>query len=310
MLLQYKERGSKDISSTNLAGSYILSMLSLLSITLLLSSPLSIENWAVAQTGPQATAPLVNYTDPIVGISIQYPSDWQEIRDSLMEGVPPANTKKVIALQPPDQSVDFTIGVETLQPNLTLDQYAQQTVQSVKNNQPNAQVLELNKTLLAGGVPAYKLVVGGIYDVQAVFERSALPPLVGDFMDFQPVNFTGIQYFTIRNNNGYFIVYSDLSGKIAEQVSGTFGPLFPDSNLAPEVDVPFSHYLPTAQKMIDSFQFTSQDGQINNDNNTSISNGTIQQPTNDDPCSIVNLRLARGEISIEEYERLHETLQC
>jgi hypothetical protein len=214
--------------------------------------------------------------------------------------------------------VDLTIGVETLHPNLTLDQYAQQTVQSVKNDQPNTQVLELNKTALAGGVPAYKLVVTGMYDVQAVFNRSGLPPLVGDVMDFQPVNFTGIQYFTIRNNNGYFIVYSDLSGKIADQVTDVFGPLIPESSPAPELDDPFSHYLPTAQQMVDSFQFTLQNQSTDNNNaNLTTSNATAQvQPNNDiqqgnnDPCSIISLRLARGEIPIEEFERLRETLQC
>src|SRR5215211_4628631 len=252
----------KDIASTNRVGNQVVSIFSLLLITLLLSSPLTIQNWAIAQTGSQAATPFVNFTDPTFGISIQYPSDWQEIINPLMERMPQENAKKVIALQPPDKSVDFTVGVETLQPNLTLDQYAQQTVQLVKNDQPEAQVLELNKTTLAGGVPAYKLLVTGMYDVQAVFERSGLPALVGNIMDFQPVNFTGIQYFTIRNNNGYYIAYSDLSGKIEDQFRRVFGPLIPDANPAPEVDDPFSHYLPTARKMIDSFQFTSQNQPI------------------------------------------------
>ncbi len=309
--------------SPNLVWNHILSILSLLllmmMITLILSSPLSIQNWAVAQTGSQDATPFVNYTDPTFGISIQYPSDWQEIRDPLMERIPQENVKTVIALQPPDKSVDLTIGVETLQPNLTLDQYAQQTVQSVKNDQPDTQVLELNKTTLAGGVPSYKLMVTGMYDVQAVFDRSGLPPLVGDVMEFQPVNFTGIQYFTIRDNNGYFIVYTDLSGKIAAQVADVFGPLMSEASPAPEVDDPFSHYLPTAQQMIDSFQFTLQNQPSDNNNaNLTTSNATAQVPpnndiqpnNNDDPCSIISLRLARGEIPIEEFERLRETLQC
>jgi hypothetical protein len=53
-------------------------------ITLVLSAPLSIQNLAVAQTGSQAATPFVNYTDSTFGISIQYPSDWQEIREQLM----------------------------------------------------------------------------------------------------------------------------------------------------------------------------------------------------------------------------------
>jgi hypothetical protein len=201
---------------------------------------------------------------------------------------------------------------------LTLDQYAQQTVQLVKNDQPEAQVLELNKTTLAGGVPAYKLVVAGVYDVGAVFNRSGLPPIVGEPMVFQAVNFTGAQYFTTQNNNGYFIVYTDLNGKIGDQFAKVFGPLMPESNLVPEVDDPFSHYLPTAQQMIDSFQFTSQNQPSDNNNaNLTTSNATVQvqpnndsQPSNNDPCSIISLRLARGEIPIEEFERLRETLQC
>ena len=70
--------------------------------------------------------------------------------------------------------------------------------------------------------------------------------------------------------------------------------------------------------MIDSFQFTSQNQPRDNNNaNLTTSNATVQvqpnndsQPSNIDPCSIISVRLARGEIPIEEFERLRETLQC
>jgi hypothetical protein len=80
---------------------------------------------------------------------------------------------------------------------------------------------------------------------------------------------------------------------------------------------PFYHYLPTVQKVIDSFELTTQNRTTSGLPNIALTGpSNISQPTNQtenttqDPWSITEIRLARGEIPIEEYERLSETLEC
>jgi hypothetical protein len=62
---------------------------------------------------------------------------------------------------------------------------------------------------------------------------------------------------------------------------------------------PFSHYMPNKQTMIDSFisHITTHNQTINNTAPIQPNNDT--QPTNENPCSIIQMRLARGEIPIE-----------
>ena len=54
-------------------------------------------------------------------------------------------------------------------------------------------------------------------------------------------------------------------------------------------------------------------GFTNTGNDTGIASNevTVQnQPTNDNPCSIIETRLARGEMTIEEFETLSGILEC
>jgi hypothetical protein len=115
-----------------------------------------------------------------------------------------------------------------------------------------------------------------------------------------------MSFVTIQGNNAYFVLYSGATARIFDQLCTAYGDLLPDCTLLTSLGDPYSHYLPIAQKMIDSFQITTQNQ--TNDNNTSlpISNGTA----NEDACSIISIRLAKGEIPIEEYDRLFEKLQC
>ncbi|MFZ0346238.1 MAG: SHOCT domain-containing protein, partial [Nitrososphaeraceae archaeon] len=66
----------------------------------------------------------------------------------------------------------------------------------------------------------------------------------------------------------------------------------------------YDNYIETAQKMINSFQITEA-GATNPADTLSITDNSSSQ---DDPLVILKTRLAKGEISAEEYEQLKQII--
>lgn len=114
----------------------------------------------VNSTGAPSNATTANnflaYTNPNHGISIDYPANWK------LDEHP--YTDKFIALltstlkNNSDVSpATFTVSVETLKKNVSLDNYTNANLAKAKQSLPRFQVIDSNATILAG-IPAHKIV--------------------------------------------------------------------------------------------------------------------------------------------------------
>jgi PsbP-like protein/Short C-terminal domain len=256
---------------------------------------------AVAQSITEPSNNFNTYQNSTYGIKMQYPANWQITEGRSLQRFVPNDTQFVIAeFHPPDLSVSVVVGIEKLLKNITLDKYIEESTASLKKNQPGAQITEQNRTTLAG-LPAYELVLIGPFDYKGFAKRFGLDVLMGDLLPDQPINSTSMMIFTIRGDNAYFIGYGDAAGKLSTIVSDELGIPLPGAENPPSAGDPFSHYLPVVEGMIDSIELRAS-------NIIPQQNGQ-QNVTNEDPMSILDQRLARGEITIEEYERLRGILE-
>jgi Short C-terminal domain len=276
-----------------------------ISFLLLYSNGVSYHSQAAAaQTllGPEPNYLL--YSNPTYGIKIQYPEDWQITEGKILGRLKANNTVAVAEFHPLDMSVGVILSVEKLLKNETLDQYVEESIALSREQQPDAQLIERNKTMTLTGLPGYKLVWNGILDAAEASESGRFDfGGLENVIDFQPINTTVMSFFTIHGDNAYVIGYSDVSSGMLDQVCNSFGAdLVPFCSSPANIINPFSHYLPIAQKMIDSFEIATQNQTIGNNGGTNMTGG-------DDPLNILDQRLARGEITIEEYERLREILE-
>lgn len=300
--------------------SFFFLTVSILLLSIILLNSRSLSNYLQA-AGQSLPAPRPNYllfTNPTYGISIQYPEDWQEIEGG---GLINFNTSTIIPIaefHPADMSVGVIVFVEELVENMTLDQYIEEQISFHKISHPKAELIEQSKITLAG-MPGYKAVFNGTFDVAGGFDLG-LDEIIGGIMDFQPVDATIMVFTTIQGNNAYNIGYSISSTGGLDQLCNSFGGDFlPFCSSSTTITDSFSQYLPIVQTMVDSFDITAQNQMIDNNNDTNLTmpnNAASIQPTNDtqrtneNPCSVIDMRLATGEILIEEYERLREILQC
>jgi hypothetical protein len=292
----------------------------------------------------QSSDEFLTYYNSAYGIRIQYPVDWGKMEGPSLQRSASNNSVPIAQFCPPDASVTFIVATEKLKENKTLDQEIKESISSLEKNQPGFRLIESNKTTLAN-LPAYKLLYNGTFDITATLNRfPELAKMFGDMLDFKPVNVTSLDYFTIRDGNGYIIAYSDGSGKVMKQGGSLLGGLAdPCSSLATSssnilgglldpnlgsspsissvVSDPFSHYLSTAQRMIDSFSFDItqlKTGQEANNTSTTFmtpdsassqtSSEQQSQSNNEDPLLILKKRLAKGEITIEEYNELQKII--
>lgn len=301
--------------------SFFFLTVSLLLLSTILLNSRSLSNYLQA-AGQSLPAPPPNYllfTNPTYGISIQYPEDWQEIEGGRLSRFNTSTITPIAEFHPADMSVGVIVFVEELVENMTLDQYIEEQISFHKTSHPNSELIEQSKITLAG-MPGYKAVFNGTFDVAGGFENLGLDELIGGIMDFQSVDATIMVFTTIHGNNAYNIGYSDSSTVGLDQLCNSFGGDFlPFCSSSPTITDPFSQYLPIVQTMVDSFDITAQNQTIDNNNDTNLTmpnNAASIQPTNDtqqtneNPCSVIDMRLATGEIPIEEYERLREILQC
>lgn len=270
-------------------------------------------------------------------IELQYPTDWIKIDGPVLERMKANNSIPVVAFCPDDLSVMLLLIKEKLEKNNTLDQEVKEGISSLEKNQPAFKLIESNTTTLAG-LPAYSLLFSGTYDPASDLERNPeLAESVGQIFEPLPVNATTLHYTTIRDGYGYDLVYSDITGNTLKQQStnpllanlpsspcsafsaqspaaGDLGGLLDPSvnsppSQSPDISDPFSHYLPVAQKMIDSFTFnisnqTTAQEAISPSANQTTGQEAISPSANDDAILILKKRLANGEISVEEYNEL------
>jgi hypothetical protein len=257
---------------------------------------------AAAQLTSQSSENFNTYQNTDYGIRMQYPSNWEKTEGGILAKMAINDTLIPIAeFHPPDQSVSVLVFTEKLLKNMTLDEYAEESTASLKTNQPDIQIIERNKTTLAG-LPAHKIVLTGPFDFEETTRRFGLDKTFGDVLPpLQPINSTTMQIATIHGNNSYIIGYSDSSGKLSKVLSEVLGTQLPGAN-TPSLEDPFYHYQPAVQKMIESFELTTSPNIIPQPNSQ-------QNGTNEDPMSILDQRLARGEISIEEYLELRQLLE-
>jgi hypothetical protein len=175
---------------------------------------------AMAQTTEQSknnssnAINFLTYENPIVGIKIQYPSNWDKqeniksssgnstLVDLVTFSSPFKNNSDTIA-----QNLDVKIdNISDIQPT-TLAGYANDTVTDLRQD---FKVIESNTNATLAGNPAYKFVYTGI-------EES--------------VNLQAMIVLTIKGDRAYIISYT----------------------AQPAI---YSYYLPTIQKMINSFEIT------------------------------------------------------
>jgi hypothetical protein len=146
------------------------------------------------------------------------------------------------------------------------------------------------------------MVFTGPFDFEETGRRLGLyDKIFGDILPpLPPINSTTMEIATIHGNNSYIIGYTDSAGKLIKPLSEAGIPL-PGAN-TPSPEDPFYYYQPAVQKMIESFELTIPP-------NITPQPNSQQNKTNEDPMSILDQRLARGEISIEEYLKLRELLE-
>lgn len=295
-------------SSTKSCLPILLAVILSISFIQLYFTPPSFYREAIAQISTEASPGYLQHTDSNYGIRIQYPEDWQKTESGVLSRFNINNTKAVAEFHPSDMSVTLLIIAEKSVENQTLEQFVESNIADLREEQPNIQIIEHNRVTTRAGTPAYKLVAKGPLDVEAGMESSGLNELFGQMIDFEPVNMTAMSFITIEGNNAYLITYSDSSGRGLNQLCAALGSLSPECTSS-NIGDPYSYYLPIAEKMIDSFEVTTIQNQTNGtEPQPPPINST--QPTNENPCSIIDIRLATGEIAIEEYERLREILQC
>ena len=257
---------------------------------------------AAAQLTSQSSENFNTYQNTTYGIRMQYPSNWEQTDEKILAKAEINNTFIPIAeFHPPDLSVSVVVFTEKLPKNMTLDEYVEESTASLKMNQPDIQIIEQNRTTLAG-LPAHKMVFTGPFDFEETGRRLGLDKIFGDILPpLPPINSTAMEIATIHGNNSYIIGYADSAGKLIKPLSEALGIPLPGAN-TPSPEDPFYHYQPAVQKMIESFELRTTP-------NITPQPNSQQNGTNEDPMSILDQRLARGEISIEEYLELRELLE-
>lgn len=282
----------------------------------------------------QSSDGFLTYYNSVHGIKIEYPADWGQLDGPILNRLASNNTMPIVGFCPPDMSVSLAVAREKLQENMTLDQAMKYSISQLEKNQPSFRLIESNETKLADN-PAYQLLYSGTFDISDTLNR--FPGLSEDFgqmFDFGPVDITAQTYATIHNGSVYAISYNDAVGNAMKQVGGgIFGglmgsmgasPCSSSSSTSPSLGIldglfdqnlgvppssvsdPFYHYLPTAQRMIDSFSFDITQEEVVGHQSTQ--SDEQPQSNNEDPLFILKGRLAKGEISIEEYNELKEII--
>jgi hypothetical protein len=255
----------------------------------------------------------LGYSNSEFGVKMEYPADWEKQEGGPLDRLSCENStvsSPLVVFFSPDKSVDVTIVTDKVTGNKTLESHVNDSVSSTLKSQPNMKNIESTKTTL-GGLPAYKIVFKGTFDVGKVLEKCGLDVLLGSLMEFKPVTSTAMMFFTIKDDRSYLLAYGDETEALS-QLTTTVGPLGPLGETPPStVQNPFSYFLPTFQRMADSFKFTegTMTSVVLNDSSSENGSSLSNDIQSNDPLQIIKMRLAEGEITIQQYEELKKTLE-
>jgi hypothetical protein len=292
------------------------------------------KNQEMAQTAAaEASSSFATYDNSQYGIKILYPTDWHKVEGGFLNRIVDVknNTLPVAAFYSPDCSVGVDIAKQKLLKRTTLNQYINENIVSLKKDQPVLRVIESNNITLAG-LPAHKIVVIGLFDIAGALKRSGLDQLIGNMINFRPVNATTMEVIALHGDAAYVLGYSDASGKVMDQISNILSGLSSgSSNLcsllgglssgagglssgagdllsnstSSDLQSKYSQYLPTAQQMFDSFQITSR----GTNNSTVVSSNATHNPCQD-LLGKLNSRLVNGEITSQQYDEIRKKIGC
>ena len=137
-----------------------------------------------------------------------------------------------------------------------------------------------------------------------VLKKFGLDVIIGNVFDLKPVNATIMLGNLLQKDKLYILAYSDAGEKemglildqIPEEIRNMLSGLVPGQTGSEDK---YSTYLPIAQKMMNSFDII--DG-----NPQPIANSS--QSTDNESLKILDLRLAKGEITVQEYQELKKIL--
>jgi serine/threonine-protein kinase len=163
---------------------------------------------AAAATTTTGGYSLLIFTDPILGIKIEYPAGWtQELEGAglvtFIANLQSGNSNTYPA------AVGIKVQNLVSSKNISLNEITKMQIKDLKQRHPDFKLIESTESMLAGNNMAHKIVFTATDDSE--HQRKAM------------------QIWTLKGDKAYLITYK------AE----------------PEI---YSKYLPTVQKMIDSFQ--------------------------------------------------------
>ena len=178
---------------------------------------------APAEVAPQEPLPQQNslYENPQYGFAIQYPSNWQ------VEEGNASGTAVVAAISSPLENnfdtfaENFAIGIQNLRTGTSLDDYGQAAVALLKSQPPGSdfELTDSPVSTTLGGLPAQKIE----YTMTSPSDRA---------ITTNPTKIQGIQVWTINDDSAYVVSFAAAEDQ-------------------------FSSYLPTIQKIIDTFRITN-----------------------------------------------------
>lgn len=287
----------------------------------------------------------LTYTNNDYGIKIQYPGDWIKVENIIVGQPADSDTQNVALFYSPDCLVGVSIAIEKLANKTTLNQYVNLHTEELKKNQPSMGIIESKNITLAGfpayRVVASGLVDLGAsaarYNIPALLGNITLSPFNATSMDnivlhnnnAYVVGYTdssgkSLDQFSNLSRTLYGLPFdacsvlresnlpTDTSGDLGGMLSGDLGGMLSDGPAGTDSEpIPdnltdgYSRYLPTAQKMFDSFQLTSIG------TNDSISMPTGAAPSQcQDLLAKLNARLVAGEINTQQYDEIRQKIGC
>ena len=142
------------------------------------------------------------YTNPNQGIRIDYPANWK------LDEHPYADKFVAYLTSTLKNSSDvspatFTVSVETLKKNISLDNYTNTNLAKAKQSLPRFQLIESNATTLAG-IPAHKIVYTFLSPDPAI-----------------QIPFTSMNIWTIKQGKAYNISYTQARSQFAKYLEVT-----------------------------------------------------------------------------------------
>jgi hypothetical protein len=248
--------------------------------------------------GTESMDNFLPYTNPEHGIRIEYPSGWQKVEGPMLDRMTSRaeNITAIVGFTAPSGLTSIFVTVSPSE-NKSASEFAQAEIPTLKKDHPDFKLVGSNSTTLAG-LPAYMLSFSGRYNPDVLVEKFGMEGLVGENADTGILgdlmsSFGGIQQMsvvTIKNEKAYQVGY------------GGFGD-------------EYSSYLPTAERMIDSFQFLTTP--VMEGSNSAAANTTaitelpaVENTQNaEKPLDILKRRLAEGEITVQEFEELRKIME-